>query len=114
MHGVEAVVIRVIFEGVGVDAHDKVVQSSIANLIKKQLERVTCDCLGCHIVVCVGGPWRTGEYEVQEVTSCCLKALAAANQCLLVERKKKPFVAGFARSGLGQSRAQGAGLFSVH
>jgi hypothetical protein len=108
---------RVIFEGVGMDECDRKIQSSIANIIKNKLEREpVCDCKNSHVVVRVGGMWRTGDFVIEEVTGCCLKSLDKANEILLAPSSRSSIVAGFTRSAMtisGTSREQALSLFSL-
>ena len=108
--------IKVVFDGVGVDASDKAVQNSIANLVKRKLEKsVNCACKQSHVVLVVGGAWRTGDDTVNEVSACCMDALAGANKTLLAPASQQPMPSGFARSALsrGQGAAEASGLFTL-
>lgn len=101
--------VHVVFNAAGSDEKERRVQSSIATLVKKQvLSNVKCNCASCHVVVTIGGAWRTGEYEVKEMAGCCLDSLSAASEVLTKPERKRflpvitrpvlaqpPFAAGF-------------------
>ena len=82
--------VQVVFSAAGSDEKERKVQSSIATLVKKQVSsNVKCNCSKSHVVVTIGGEWRTGDFEVKELAGCCLDSLAAASEVMTMAQKKR-------------------------
>src|SRR5690349_12917057 len=106
--------IHVVFDGVGVDASDHKIQDSISKLIRRKLGAGdTCECGSPHLTVRVGGQWRTGDFEVEEIASCCMTALAEANRILIDPPEPKTAAHGFSRSAIRSSQRRLAVPFGV-
>jgi hypothetical protein len=106
--------VQVVFNAAGSDEKERRVQTSIATLVKKQVtSKVKCNCSSCHVVVTIGGGWRTGDFEVKEMVGCCLESLAGASEALAKPAKKR-FLPVIAKPVLGHTAfAAGIGSGSI-
>jgi hypothetical protein len=104
------------FDGPGKDAADKRIQHSIANLVKRRLAGLKCECKYSNLVVTIGGDWRTGEFKVKELTGCCLNSASIAHDTLSGVAEKKVNIPSFTRVAIAHAanaRAEASGLFSL-
>jgi len=103
-------VIQVVFDQVAKTAAERKIQFSIANLLKRRLEEdLQCSCATSHAVINVGGNWRTGDFSVTDITSCCLGSLDQANNLLAAKRERASVPSSFSRTARQKSR----GMFSL-
>ena len=105
--------IRIVFDQAATNAAERKIQHSIVNLVKRRLEQqLECDCLTSHAVIQVGGNWRTGDFRVTDVTSCCLGSLDKANDLLGALHERSGTFSSFTRSALN-SRDKARNMFTL-
>jgi len=95
--------IQVVFNDAGSET-DKRIQASISSLIKNRLQKVvSCDCTQSNVIVSVAGEWRSGDFQIKEITACCNGSYEKANGALTQSPQGTSAPLADLKSGFAQS-----------